>query len=477
MASRLGEKARKRKMTEEEQAAQEGSVRRREAVREQVQAKPKVAKERKKPISTENVAESAPVSLSDTLKESLNKGSTYSEPTPRTSVLDPPKEVKLPESIAANTTYNPETGQAKTEVRTGNDVGRDIVGIPSTTPTATIPRETVPPAPATATLPDVPMIQKYEYVYDPITKTRTKKLVSKPATVSAAQAQQVEQAAKNSVVKLSTESQEQYETRLANVIDQNKKLALGGITSQQRSEAIATNAANINEANKKAIEDQAKTEKAYFDDPWVKERLAKKAAFERENEIFNPILNGLTWVADNVASEVMPLAGPLGGIMAQAYKAFAPPTSKFYENNNFDDKVVNFLASNVQDKAQDLLLGQLKNTAKFAGNLAKGYRRVDTKGGGLAGGLTGNLSVQEAGSKITGGNMYTPGVGNIRGNIGASARADFGDVRVGPLPATRPAQAPQRLVAPRTDVLLSPRGARGPIARPVRGVARPVART
>lgn len=40
MASRLGEKARKKRM-DEEQAAIEGSVRRRAAVREQIEAKPR----------------------------------------------------------------------------------------------------------------------------------------------------------------------------------------------------------------------------------------------------------------------------------------------------------------------------------------------------------------------------------------------------------------------------------------------------
>ena len=334
------------------------------------------------------------------------------------------------------------------------------------------------------------MIQEYKYVYDPVTKTRTKQLVSKPASLSAQQEQQIEKAVKERVPKLSSESQEQYETRLARVIAQDKDFALKGTTVADRQKAIAEEAAKFNaEAAKytmteeqrlesvKAMKDRAELIEKLGLDPNRKYSGSYLAEIEkRQNDPFTPVLEGLTSVADTVLSEVLPLAGPLGGVMAQAYKAFAPPTSKFYTESNFDDKVVSFLTSNVQDKAQDVLMGQLKNTLKFGTNLAKGYRRVDLEGGGLAGAVTGGTSAQHATSKILGGNQYSQAAGNIRGAQAIGTKADFGTARVGPLPSDSVPQAPQRLVAPRTDVLVSPRGARGPIARPVRNVARPVAR-
>lgn len=495
-------------------ATAEASVRRRVAVREQIEANPKKTKSKRfePKVDTADIVESAPVSLSDTIKQTLYTGSTAKQSTPRTSVLDPPKEPVVPAGVATATTYNPETERTSTVVKPAETVKDDIVSfapaapaapaMPTTpaapvTPVAPVnsitvsnPRETVPVAPITSVLPDVPMIQEYKYVYDPLTKTRTKQLVSKPATLSAAQEQQIQQAVKDRLPKLSSESKEQYETRVAKVIAQDKDFALKGIPVADRQKAIADEAAkHVAEQSKYTMTEQQRQETVQA----MKEReeLVAKLGLDpnrkytgsylaeiekRQNDPFKPVLEGLTTIADTVLSEVVPLAGPLGGIMAQAYKAFAPPTSKYYQESNFDDKIVNFLASNVQDKAQDLLMGQLKNVAGFAKSAAQGYRRVDLEGGGLTGAVTGSSALQNAGSKIFGGNQYSDAAGNIRAASNIGVKAELPTAKVGPLaPSTAP-QAPQRLVAPRTDVLISPRAVRGPIARPVRGVARPMAR-
>jgi hypothetical protein len=491
MASRLGEKARKKKMAEEA-AAQEGSVRRRAAVREQVEARPKKVSKKFKPAQ-DDIAESAPVSLSDAIKQTLNTGTTYNQKKPRRSLLDPPTDPQLPAGVGSATTYNPGTDTTKTQLITPDDVATSLTEQPPKPPiTVSNPRESVPAAPTTFTdLPNVPMIQKFEYVYDPITKTRTKQMVSKPASLSAQQEQQIENAVKERVLKLSTETQEQYETRLARVISQDKDFALKGISVADRQKAISDEAAKFRAQEAKYTmteeqrletvrlrEERAKLVESLGLDPNRKYSGSYLAEIEkRQNDPFTPVIEGLTWFADNVVANVIPLAGPLGGILAQAYKNFAPPTSKFYTEADFDDKVVNFLVSNVEDKAKDLLMGQLKGTVGFAKNLAKGYRRVDLKGGeGLAGAATGRLALQESATRIPGGRTFTEGVGNIRGPQAIGTRADFGDTRIGPLPATRAPQAPQRLQAQRTDVLISPRAARGAIARPARGTARPVAR-
>ena len=478
-------------MAEEEQAAQEASVRRRAAVREQVQAQPKKGTKKYKPAQ-DDIAESAPVSLSDSIKQSLNTGTTYNQTKPRTSLLDPPKEPKLPDGVGSATTYNPSTEIANTQIITPNNVVNSLTEQPQTAPiTVSIPRQEVPPAPTTFTdLPNVPMIQEYKYVYDEATKKRTKQLVSRPASLSAQQEQQIEQAVKERVVKLSNETKEQYEARVARVIAQDKDFALKGTSVADRQKAISDEAAKFNaEAAKytmteeqrlesvRAMKERAELVEKLGLDPNRKYSGSYLAEIEkRQNDPFTPVVEGLTWFADNVMTEVIPLAGPLGAIMAQAYKNFAPPTSKFYTQADFDDKIVNFLTSNVQDKAQDVLMGQLKNTLKFGKNLAKGYRRVDLEAGGLAGAITRGSSVQQGTSKIIGGNQYSNVAGNIRGPQAVGARADFGDAKIGPLPATRAPQAPQRLQAQRSDVLISPRAARGAIARPARGVARPVAR-
>ena len=395
MASRLGEKARRKKL-EEITGGIDASVRRREAVREQLA--PTAAPVRQK-------------KLSDSIKETLDQSVSSPVSATRTSVLDPPPEPKLPSNVSAITTYNPETQRSSTQVKTPTDILKDFTNVtPSPTKTLSTVNNTVTPTPAVASLPTVPMVQRYEYVYNPATNTRTKQLVTVPAIS----------------------------------------------TSEDRKVAIANQASNIVADRQKDIEDQAKTEKAYFDDPFVKERLAKKAAFDRENAIFNPILEGLTFVADEVLTNVLPLAGPLGGVISQAYKNFAPPTSKFYKEANFEDKVVSFLADNAQDKAKDLLMGQLKGIGSAAKTAAQGYRRV---GSGRTSALSDRLvNQQEAVTKIPGGTQFPTG-SNIRTPSGLNPKADFGSANVAPL-ARGATQAPKALVSPRQ----------------ARGVVKPVAR-
>ena len=491
MASRLGEKSRKKKMEEEAKlaASAEASVRRRQAVREQVEAKPKkVAKKFEKKADTiPDVAESAPVSLSDSIKQTLYTGSTAKQSTPKPSVLDPPKQPEIPAGVATATTYNPDTQTTQTVVKPAETIKTDIVSavpsIPQTPAkpiTVSNPRETVPTAPITSVLPDVPMIQEYKYVYDPITKTRTKQLVSRPATLSAAQEQQIQQAVKDRVPKLSSESQEQYETRLARAIEQDKAFALKGVSVEERQKALQqesqqrlaeqakyTMTEEQRQETVQAMKDRAELVDKLGLDPNRKYSGSYLAEIEkRQNDPFKPVLEGLTWVADNVVTNVIPLAGPLGGVLAQAYKNFAPPTSKFYQDANFDDKVVNFLVSNVEDKAKDLLMGQLKNTLGFAKSIGQGYRRVDLEGGGLVGAATRGNALQNASSKIFGGRQYSDVAGNIRTPSTIGTRAELPTGKIGPLAPVVSPQAPKALAAQRTDVLISPRAARG-VARPM----------
>jgi hypothetical protein len=480
MASRIAEQARKKKLTE--QAAAEGSVLRRKAVREQVSA-PRGSRIAANAAPADDVAESAPVSppqptnLSDALKQTLFQGSTAGLKNAQSSVLDPPREPIIPSSIASATTYNPETERHSVEVKSNETVHSNITGaLPQAPVVASNPREEVPPAPITSVLPDVPMIQKYEYVYDPITKTRTKQLVSKPATISAAQAQQIEQAVKDRLVKLSSETQEQYEVRLARVIAQDKDFALKGVSVADRQKAISDEAAkHVADLAKFTMseDERVRTQAAMKErqelieklglDPNVKYSQSYLDAIKaRQEDPFTPIVQGLTDVADVVVGHILPLAGPLGGVVAQAYKSFAPPTSKFYTDQEFGNKVVDFLVDNVQDKAKDLAMGQLKSVVGAAGNIAKGYRIVGKETGSTVGDkLAGSFARQADTTQMVGGRSFPAG-SNIRGTLPVPSPSG---PAIGGLPRVRDAPVPRAFNVQRNDVILSPRGVAPPAPR------------
>jgi len=412
MASRLAEKARRKKL-EEITGGIDASVRRREAVREQLA--PTTAPVRQK-------------KLSDSIKESLDQSVSAPVSTPRTSVLDPPPEPKLPPNVAAITTYNPQTQRSSTEVKTPTDIRKDIVDVtPSPTKTLSTIQEAVTAAPAVTPLPTVATPQRYEYVYNPETKTRTRQLVSTPAvTTSEARKQAIaEQAAK--------------------IVGERERISL---TEAERVET------------QKAMQDRREYVEKLGLDPSRKYTASYLQEIEkRQKDPFKPVLEGLTFVADEVITNVLPiLGGAAGAVVSQAYKNFAPPTSKFYKDVNFEDKVVNFLADNAQDKAKDLLMGQLKGIGSAAKTAAQGYRRV---GSGRTSALSDRLvNQQEASTKIPGGTQFTAGVGNIRGAAAMGTKPDFGNATVGPL-ARGATQAPKALVSPRQ----------------ARGVVKPVART
>lgn len=176
--------------------------------------------------------------------------------------------------------------------------------------------------------------------------------------------------------KRSFETPQQYTERIDRVIAQEQRLQRAGITAGQRADAIVKQAQGITEQREKEQKAQQQQEQAYFNDPWVQERLAMKEARAREDAIFNPIVQGLTDVMDVFVHALPVLGGGAGGVLAQAYKNFAPPTSKFHQNISMEDKTVNFLTENLKDKAKDLgtgiAVGQLKNAV----NLAKGYRGI-----------------------------------------------------------------------------------------------------
>ncbi len=247
--------------------------------------------------------------------------------------------------------------------------------------------------------------------------------------------------------KRSYETPQQYSERISAVVAQEEKLASKGISSGDKASAIVKQAQDISQ---KRIDDQkaqTQVQEAYANDPWVKERLAMKAERERSDAIFNPIVQGLTDTMDVFVHALPILGGGAGGILAQAYKNFAPPTSQFYQEKSMGDKTVSFLKDNLQDKVKDLGTGVALSQIKNGVNLAKGYRgialsnKTATKNFGI-----GKPSVNNPVAPLpTGSQMFVP--------------------RTAPSTVTTPitslpvrsVQAPQRLQAPRTDVLISPR--------------------
>ena len=247
--------------------------------------------------------------------------------------------------------------------------------------------------------------------------------------------------------KRSFESPQQYSERIDSVIAQQERLASKGITEGERASAIVKQAQGITEQRAKEQQAQKTVEETYFNDPWVQERLAMKEARARSDAIFNPIVQGLTDTMDVLVHALPVLGGSAGGVLAQAYKNFAPPTSQFYQDKSFGDKTVDFLTENVKDKVKDLGTGIAVSQLKNGVNLVKGYRPIA---------LTNKSAVKNFG-------IGSPSVNNPVAPLREGSQ--FYVPKTAPATPTTPitslparsVQAPQRLQAQRTDVLISPR--------------------
>jgi hypothetical protein len=176
--------------------------------------------------------------------------------------------------------------------------------------------------------------------------------------------------------------------------------------------------------------------------------MAMKEARAKEDAFFNPIVQGLTDTMDVLVHALPVLGGSAGGVLAQAYKNFAPPTSQFYQDKSMGDKTVSFLKDNVQDKLKDLGTGIAMSQVKNGINLVKGYRPVSisnktaTKNFGI-----GAPSVNNPVAPLReGSQFYFPKTAPATPNI-----------PIGPLPKPAVTQAPQRLQAQRTDNLINQR--------------------
>jgi len=408
MASRL---AQRRKMQEDEM---EGVSKRRKVTaptsspmmseRERAKAE-KIARRQVTVPQTQPDVETAPVSppttiqtkedMSNTLKDILQPKQDV-----KPDVLSPPKEII---TNTQNIRYDPET---------------DKHTIVSSTPTENL-----------KTIEDV-----VKSIPTP-QASQTAEVTTSRSTVEAR------------LPKRSYETPQQYSERIDRVIAQEQKLASKGISAGERQSAIVKQAQEITQKREDEQKAQAQIEKAYYDDPWVQERLAMKEARAREDAFFNPIVQGLTDTMDVLVHALPVLGGSAGGVLAQAYKNFAPPTSKYYQDKSMEDKTISFLKDNVTDKVKDLGTGIAMSQVKNAVNLAKGYRGISlsnktaTKNFGI-----GSPSVHNPVAPLrTDSQFYVPRTTPTTSNI-----------NVGRLPA-RPTQAPQRLNAPRTDVLISPR--------------------
>lgn len=246
--------------------------------------------------------------------------------------------------------------------------------------------------------------------------------------------------------KRSYETPQQYSERIDRVITQEQQLASKGISSSDRASAIVKQAEAIAQKRQDDLKGQAQVEQAYFNDPWVKERLAMKEQRAKEDAFFNPIVQGLTDTMDVLVHALPILGGSAGGVLAQAYKNFAPPTSQFYQDKAFEDKTISFLKDNVADKVKDLGTGIAMSQIKNGVNLVKGYKGVnfnkvsaDKFGNGVRG-VNNPVATLTEGSQ-----MYVP-----------KTAPSMSSINVGKLPA-KPVQAPQRLQAQRTDTIISPR--------------------
>ena len=248
--------------------------------------------------------------------------------------------------------------------------------------------------------------------------------------------------------KRSYETPQQYTERIDRIVASQQKLASQGISQSDKASAIVSQAQAITNQRKSEQEAQAKTQQAYANDPWVQERLAMKEAREREDAFFNPIVQGLTDTMDVLVHALPILGGSAGGVLAQAYKNFAPPTSQFYQDKSMEDKTLSFLKDNVQDKLKDLGTGIAVSQLKNGVNLVKGYRPIS---------MSNKTATKNFG-------LGTPGVHNPVARLPEGSQMSYPRTTpsvpttpIAPLPKPAVTQAPQRLNAPRTDVLISPR--------------------
>jgi hypothetical protein len=338
MASRLASK----KLTEEEI----GVVKRRRVTAPEpsmtvkqraVEEKRLKMEERNKPVvvpQTQPDVETAPVPPPTTINTREDMSNTLKE------ILQPKQEVKkdtVTPTISAiqnnqNIRYDPETNRTQVVTSTPSQnletIQKVISSIPSATPSA--------PAPA----------------------------VSSRSTLEAQNP------------KRSYETPQQYSERIDRVLASQQKLASQGISQSDKASAIVKQAQDITSQRKAEQEAQAKTQQAYANDPWVQERMAMKEARAKEDAFFNPIVQGLTDTMDVLVHALPVLGGSAGGVLAQAYKNFAPPTSQFYQDKSMGDKTVSFLKDNVNDKLKDLGTGIAMSQFKNGVNLVKGYRPI-----------------------------------------------------------------------------------------------------
>lgn len=339
MASRLASK----KLTEEDI----GVVKRRKVTESKpvLSAKQRAVEEKRAKIEARNEpivvpqtqpdVETAPVAPPTTINTKEDMSNTLKD------ILQPKQEVKqdtiTPESNFVqnnqNIRYDPSTDRTQIVTSTPSQnldtIQKVISSIPST-------QTTVPSAP----------------------------VVSSRATVEA------------QFPKRSYETPAQYAERIDRVLASNQKLASQGVSESQKASAIVSQAQAITNQRKAEQEAQAKTQEAYANDPWVQERLAMKEARAKEDAFFNPIVQGLTDTMDVLVHALPILGGSAGGVLAQAYKNFAPPTSQFYQDKSMGDKTVSFLVDNVQDKVKDLGTGIAMSQLKNGVNLVKGYRPI-----------------------------------------------------------------------------------------------------
>lgn len=338
MASRLA----KKKLTEEET----GVIRRRRVtapdsamtVRQRAVEEKRIENEaRNKPIvvpQTQPDTETAPVDPPTTINTRQDMSNTLKDIL---SPSQPTKQDTLTPTISSiqnnqNIRYDPETDRTQVVTTTPSQnletIQKVISSIPSTTSSA--------PAP----------------------------VVSSRATVEAQNP------------KRSYETPQQYSERIDRVVASQQKLASQGISQSDKASAIVSQAQAITSQRKAEQEAQAKTQQAYANDPWVQERMAMKESREREDAFFNPIVQGLTDTMDVMVHALPILGGSAGGVLAQAYKNFAPPTSQFYQDKSMGDKTVSFLKDNVNDKLKDLGTGIAMSQVKNGVNLVKGYRPI-----------------------------------------------------------------------------------------------------
>lgn len=430
MASRLAKKKK-----EEEQLAP-ASRRRQAQVRAMVEAPQVQAQPKPKPQPKPN--------LSNSIKETLNKPLVSRTEVPNTSALDP--TIGKPKDAVVR--FDPIANTHRVEDILGNKLDTspaEVKKVAATTP--------LPEKPKTTTT-------KVIYEYNPATQTRERKVVTVDTTTPT--------------------TTDKVETWLKQQEEQKQAL--------QKAYEDRTNTQEFKDMMKQNTE----IERA-FEERKAKVGLTGKnvseeqlAAYEKDyNSTASKIVRGLTKAADVIVADIAPIVGgPAGVALAQVYKAYAPEGSEYYQNKSFGDKTVDLITDMTKDKAKDVALGSLKTVGNAIQAGAKGFRQLDKKSGNILERAV--VPTQRGTSKIAGGKSFPEG-SNIRGaqpstpsTVPAAQPLQSGTklqlppkqpatvpkaqpTRIGPLPRGKQ-QAPQRLQAQRTDVIISqrpqPRGIR-----------------